>query len=439
MPKMYSSPKALIPNIRTDCAALRTRRPRPTLALTTVTDAEDDNSSGTFFLSEIANHLQVFFSANFFVIGVVAAIAAAGLNPAFGLRGGPLRPEITVEAFAVSLIFLLNGIALPSSELAAAAGNLKLNVFTQSLNLIVAPLLLWPFFTALRSLHTLPSAVIDGLICTFCLPTTVNMCIVLTGSAGGSVATALFNAVIGNVLGIFLTPLLILKLVPVSTAASVAKSASTTITYSSVLLKLSKKVLLPVALGQLLRLSAGMRGFLQRHKKKFSRATELLLLSIIYTTFCGTFASSSATMVGGFRTLVCLLLGLPALHLTLLACAFAVARLPALGFRRDQQVAAAFCASHKTLAFGMPLLATLFRGDPALGLLSLPLLIVHPMQLLVGGAVVPAFKKYTAEYPSYSSAVILRGIFSRPESANSFENPSVYSDRTWAIIQRARY
>ena len=37
----------------------------------------------------------------------------------------------------------------------------------------------------------------------------VNMCIVLTDSAGGATASALFNAALGNILGVFLTPLLL--------------------------------------------------------------------------------------------------------------------------------------------------------------------------------------------------------------------------------------
>ena len=97
-------------------------------------------------------------------------------------------------------------------------------------------------------------------------------------------------------------------------------------------------------------------------------------------------------------------------------------------------MAAAFVASHKTLAFGMPLLATLFSGDPSLGLLTLPLLVLHPMQLLVGGFLVPTFQRYTAEYPSYASPVLLNGVAGAGGAA--FDNPSAYSDRSWAILQK---
>ena len=43
-----------------------------------------------------------------------------------------------------------------------------------------------------------------------------------------------------------------------------------------------------------------------------------------------------------------------------------------------------FCATHKTVAAGGPLLNTIFEGHPDLGMFLLPLLIWHPLQLLVG-------------------------------------------------------
>ena len=68
-----------------------------------------------------------------------------------------------------------------------------------------------------------------------------------------------------------------------------------------------------------------------------------------------------------------------------------------LGFTRDQQVAATFVAGHKTIAFGMPLLKTIFDGNPNLALILVPLLIYHPLQLVVGSLAVPAFRKYVEE------------------------------------------
>lgn len=61
--------------------------------------------------------------------------------------------------------------------------------------------------------------------------------------------------------------------------------------YGAVLGKLGWKVLLPVALGQVLRAKVPkLRDFRASHKKAFGKASEIALLAIIYATFCEAFA-----------------------------------------------------------------------------------------------------------------------------------------------------
>ena len=50
----------------------------------------------------------------------------------------------------------------------------------------------------------------DGMVVAASMPMTVNMVIVLTKSSGGDEACALLNASMGNLLGVFVTPALIL-------------------------------------------------------------------------------------------------------------------------------------------------------------------------------------------------------------------------------------
>ncbi|XP_019337061.1 sodium/bile acid cotransporter 7 isoform X3 [Alligator mississippiensis] len=47
-----------------------------------------------------------------FLLGIVLAIAAAKLQPAVGAKGGPLKPEITITYIAVSAIFFNSGLSL---------------------------------------------------------------------------------------------------------------------------------------------------------------------------------------------------------------------------------------------------------------------------------------------------------------------------------------
>jgi sodium/bile acid cotransporter 7 len=53
-----------------------------------------------------------------------------------------------------------------------------------------------------------------------------------------------------------------------------------------------------------------------------------------------------------------------------------------LGFSREDEIAIVFCGSKKTLASGVPMAQILFAGQ-AVGLLVLPLMIFHQLQLMV--------------------------------------------------------
>jgi sodium/bile acid cotransporter 7 len=53
-----------------------------------------------------------------------------------------------------------------------------------------------------------------------------------------------------------------------------------------------------------------------------------------------------------------------------------------LGFKREDRIAIVFCGSKKSLASGIPIANVLFAGNPALGMIVLPVLIYHQIQLI---------------------------------------------------------
>ena len=60
-------------------------------------------------------------------------------------------------------------------------------------------------------------------------------------------------------------------------------------------------------------------------------------------------------------------------------------------------MAATFCGAHKTLAFGLPLINTVFEGNPNLASYCAPIMLMHPLQLVIGSLVVPYFKQMVEE------------------------------------------
>jgi solute carrier family 10 (sodium/bile acid cotransporter), member 7 len=67
----------------------------------------------------------------------------------------------------------------------------------------------------------------------------------------------------------------------------------------------------------------------------------------------------------------------------------------ALGFSREDKIAAMFCGSKKTLASGVPMSKLIFAGNPGLGLILLPIMIYHPLQLVICGFLAERWAKRT--------------------------------------------
>jgi sodium/bile acid cotransporter 7 len=120
----------------------------------------------------------------------------------------------------------------------------------------------------------------------------------------------------------------------------------------------------------------------QRHKGRISVVDRLTILLLVYTSFCDSF-KQGVWSGNGAAQLVIILLICAALFGLVMLFTGAVAR--ALGFTREDRIAAMFCGSKKTLASGVPMAKLIFGAHPGLGLILLPIMIYHPLQLIVCG------------------------------------------------------
>ena len=138
---------------------------------------------------EYFNKASTFISKNFFLVGMIVAVSFARLIPELGRNGSILRPELFIGKYGVTTIFLLSGLSIKLKELANAAVNLKLNSLIQTITFVA-----WPFLVGLPLTKGIdfmfpgfmPAPLLDGLLILTCLPTTLNMCILLTAKAEGS-------------------------------------------------------------------------------------------------------------------------------------------------------------------------------------------------------------------------------------------------------------
>ena len=118
------------------------------------------------------------------------------------------------------------------------------------------------------------------------------------------------------------------------------------------------------------------------------------MLFIVYTAFCSSFVSGFWSDLGPAVSLGALLLVIVYFGavLALVASGIFWTRLTP-----PDASAVMFCASHKTLAAGVPMAKLIFASNPAIGLILLPVMLYHPIQLLVGGFLIGWYRKRTNE------------------------------------------
>lgn len=350
------------------------------------------------------------YAANSFLILVVCAILLALAYPPLGAVY--LAPQITATWIAVIFIFVLAGLGLRTSELSKALSNIWFNTVVQCFNFFVVSSVVFGVSRFLISVGALARALADGMVIGTSVPMTINMVLVLTKSSGGDEASAVFNAAFGNLIGVFLTPVLILAYLGVSGDIDLV----------SVFYKLGLRVILPIAVGQLLqKFSKAVVNFVKKYKKYFKQAQEYCLVFIIYTVFCRTFLEGSEAKAADIFIMI-------AIQFALL-CSFMVLAwyLMKLLFRNrpklrvmglygvsksstistcSQSFSAAHHSppslscfrlsqcTHKTVAMGVPLINAIYESNPNVGLYTLPLLIWHPMQLIIGSALAPRIANF---------------------------------------------
>ena len=329
-----------------------------------------------------ALRIATIFKNQGFTLALLAAVVAAVLFPELGAKGGPLKTELTTK-IAVALTFVVQGLSLPTRHIARSAAKLRLHAFCQIANFVVAPLLMLGFLAIFGSF--LHPGIRIGFLYLSALPTTISSAIVMTANSDGDSSAALFATALSNILGIFVTPLLCALLIesPSSGGPSLANLIG----------KLSTLVLLPLVVGQCIR--PFVRGWAIRSKKLFKRLSNSFIVFVVFAAFCssvqnGIWVETGAAAVG-------LTFGFVLLFLLCFSGLVWMASRLATG-ERPERIAAFFCGSQKTLASGVPMAPILFahyQGQDAmmLGLVILPLMCYHPLQLILAGILSPFLAK----------------------------------------------
>lgn len=301
-----------------------------------------------------------------YMISLVAAAILGLLFPLPGSKGGVLHLDYVTQ-LGVMLVFFLHGANLSPKSLRQGIANWRLHVFVQATTFIVFPAIGAAVYLLGRG--WLPTDLLLGLFFLCALPSTITSSVAMTALGRGNLAGAIFNATLSGLIGMLVTPVL-MSLVMSTTGRSLPLLTS--------ILDVMQTLLLPFIVGQLLR--TVLLDFLQRYKALITLTDRSVIVLIVHTSFC---ESSKAGVWSNYPLTSMALLFLITALLLILVLSFTTQFSRWLGFSREDEIAAVFCGSKKSLANGMPMANVLLAGHPGLGVLVLPLMVYHQLQLLV--------------------------------------------------------
>ncbi|MFZ6872953.1 bile acid:sodium symporter family protein [Undibacterium sp. Di27W] len=290
-------------------------------------------------------------------------VTLASLFPA---RDTVARGFEHVSTGMIALLFFMHGARLSRQAVVAGLTHWRLHLLVMAFTFAIFPLM----GIALKPLllYLLTPELYVGILFLCVLPSTVQSSIAFTSVARGNVPAAVCSASASNMLGIFLTPLLVSMVVVAHGENHASLDA---------MLKIVYQLLLPFVVGQIAR--PWLQVWLGKYEGTLRMVDQSSILLVVYVAF------SEAVVQGLWQQLppvmLFSLLGISALMLALImALTTIISR--RMGFNKEDEITIVFCGSKKSLASGVPMAKVLFASH-AVGMVLLPLMLFHQLQLMV--------------------------------------------------------
>ena len=302
---------------------------------------------------------------DWFLIGMISAVGLATLYPDFGRTGGTMHADVATDV-GIFLVFLFHGIGLSTENMRKGMSRWKLHVMVQTMTFVMFPILWLVLNAAFGSV--IPPYLMLGFLYLCALPSTISSSVAMTAIGKGNVPGAIFNATLSSLLGIFLTPLII--------SLALETSGAQGLSLVDAMIKIAILLLLPFLLGQMLRPVVG--AWFSRYKKYINNFDKAVILMLVYASFCDSVKGGLWTNYG-LGTIAMTMAGAAVILVIVLGVTTFTAK--RLRFEKEDEIAAVFCGSKKTLASGVPMAKLLFGVHPGLGLIVLPIMFYHQIQL----------------------------------------------------------
>ncbi|MGG6177210.1 bile acid:sodium symporter family protein [Pantoea allii] len=308
------------------------------------------------------------------MIKLIITVLLASFIPA---RGGFVDVFQYLTTAAIALLFFMHGAKLSREKIIAGSSHWRLHLWIMCSTFVMFPaigmlIVWWHPVNVGAEIYT-------GFLYLCILPATVQSAIAFTSMAGGNVAAAVCSASASSLLGVFISPLLVNLVMDVNSSGPGDGLEQVG--------KIMLQLLVPFVLGHLSR--RWISGWVERHRGLIGITDQTSILLVVYSAFSEAVVNGIWKRVG-VDTLLWILAGCVLLLTIVLLINYFASRL--FGFSRPDEIVVLFCGSKKSLANGVPMANILFPAS-AVGIIVLPLMIFHQVQLMVCSFIAGRYKK----------------------------------------------
>ena len=297
-----------------------------------------------------------------FLLLLIGTVVLATLLPASGMAAVIVSWLATAT---IVVLFFFHGAKLSRQAVIAGLTHWRLHLLILGCTFVMFPVLGLLLSWLMPGLLSPPLWI--GVLYLVALPSTVQSSIAFVSIAKGNIPAAVASASASQIMGVLLTPILV-GLLSGAQGGEVALSG---------IGKVALVILLPFSAGHLLRPVIG--DLVARYKSTIAITDRSTILIAVYSAF-------SAAVIEGIWSR----LPLPELGILFLMCSaillvaltFTTTVARVLGFSREDEIVIVFCGTKKSLIQGIPMARVLF-GGPDLGMILLPIMLFHQIQLMV--------------------------------------------------------
>ncbi len=300
-----------------------------------------------------------------FLLGLVLVFIAIIIDKSNTLaRIGIILKNNHTSEIIIFLIFIVSGLLIEKDQIKAGIKDIKSTLLSLIVILIVAPT------AALLAIFIpLETGVVIGLFLVAVMPTTLSSGVVMTGTAGGNMAHALFITIISNFIGIFSIPFILSWLL-----LFLNETKGLTIDQGAIIIKLIIIVLVPLIIG--IYSKPFVYKIFHPDKKKLQMINQCMVIGMVFISLAG----AKQVIMGKSSSFFYIILLVTVFHLILLGSSYVLIKI--FSIKKGSCESILFMGSQKTLPLSIMIQVSYFSEY---GIALLVCVMHHIVHLLIDG------------------------------------------------------